>query len=315
MLMTALFYILFLGVGLGFYWLYDFPFMMQGQIGIYAETLLPSKSLVANLITFGIVILNSLIIAQMNNRFAIIRTRTFVPTLIYLLLSVCWLPAYGNYIATLGSTFALIAFYFSLGMYKNKKSVELAFLSFFFLALSSFLVPEFAVLTAVFWIGFAILNCFSGKVFFASVFGFLTPWILLVSTLVFLFGVTEIIPDVEQFVMKFSILDYRNIPTFIYLAVMLFILITSLVQISANDRQDSIQTRNILNFLKILIFSMLLLVVFRYSTFAAYMPFTALLFALISAYIFTLLKNLINYIVFIVLCVVNFAFAFYLLII
>ena len=313
--MTALFYVAFLGIWMGFYWLYDFPLTMHGYIGVFAETHLPSKSLVANLVTFAIVVFNSMIIAQMNNRFAIIRTRTFAPTFIYLLLSACWLPAYGNYVAALGAMFALIALYFSLGMYKDKKSTEQAFLSFFFLALSSFLVSEFVVLTVVFWVGFAFLNSFSGKVFFASVFGFATPWILFFASIILIFGHTDILPEVQEFVMNYSILDYRSIPTFVYVGVMLFVLITSLVQITANDRQDSIQTRNVLNFFKILIFTMILLVMFRYSGFASYMPFAALLFAILSSYIFTLIKNLFNSIVFIVLCVVNFAFAFFLLII
>lgn len=313
--MTIFYYVIFFGIYMGFYWLYDFPQAIQGHVGTFAETLLPSKSLIANLVTFGVIVLNSMIIAQMNNRFAIIRTRTYLPTFIYLLLSVCWLPAYGNYVAALGATFALLALYLSLGMYKDKKSVEQAFLSFFFLALSSFLIPEFAVLTVIFWIGFAFLNSFSGKVFFASVFGFVTPWILFFSSLIFIVGHTDILPEVQEFVMNYSILNYRNIPTFLYIAIMTFILITSLVQIATNSRQDSIQTRNTLNFIKALIFAMMLLILFRYTGFASYMPFTALLFALLTAYIFTLLKNFFNSIVFIVLCAVNFIFAFYLLII
>ena len=80
-----------------------------------------------------------------------------MPPFIYLLLSVCWLPAYGNYVAALGSMFVLLGLYLSLGMYKDK-NVEIAFLSFFFLALSSFLIHEFVILTLIIWIGFAILN-------------------------------------------------------------------------------------------------------------------------------------------------------------
>lgn len=313
--MTILYYVIFFGIYMGFYWLYDFPQVIHGHIGPFAETLLPSKSLVANLVTFGIIVLNSMIIAQMNNRFAIIRTRTYLPTFIYLLLSVCWLPAYGNYVAALGATFALLALYLSLGMYKDKRSVEQAFLSFFFLALSSFLIPEFAVLAVVFWLGFAFLNCFSGKVFFASIFGFITPWTLFFSSLIFIFGHTDILPEVQEFVTNYSLLNYRNIPTFIYVAIMFFVLITSLIQISANNRQDSIQTRNMLSFIKILMFAVILLILFRHSSYVSYMPFAALLFAMLSAYIFTLLKKQFNSIIFIVLCAVNFIFAFYLLII
>ena len=250
----------------------------------------------------------------MNNRFAIIRTRTFMPTFVYLLLAVCWLPAYGNYVAALSSLFVLVAIYFSLGMYKDKKSVEQAFLSFFCLALSTILVPEFIVLLLVFWIGFGLLNSMSGRVFFASVFGFLTPWILLFSTLYFFYGHTESLSQVQTFVLKYNVFNYKNIPAFVYATVMVGILIVSLWQITTNDRQDSIQTRNILNFFKILIFGLLFLFVFRHSVFTSYMPLIAILYALLTAYIFTLLKNVFNSIVFVVLCVVNLSFALYLII-
>ena len=312
--MTALIYLGFFVVWLFFYWFYDFPFEMKGPEGSFAEGMLHSKSWMANLITFGLIILNSLIITQMNNRFAIIRTRTFMPTFVYLLLAVCWLPAYGNYVAALSSLFVLVAIYFSLGMYKDKKSVEQAFLSFFCLALSTILVPEFIVLLLVFWIGFGLLNSMSGRVFFASVFGFLTPWILLFSTLYFFYGHTESLSQVQTFVLKYNVFNYKNIPAFVYATVMLGILIVSLWQITTNDRQDSIQTRNILNFFKILIFGLLFLFVFRHSVFTSYMPLIAILYALLTAYIFTLLKNVFNSIVFVVLCVVNLSFALYLII-
>ena len=313
--MTTLIYLGFFLVWITFYWFYDFPFEMQGPAGSLGESLLPSKSLVANLITFGLIILNSLILAQMNNRFAIVRTRTFMPTFIYLLLAVCWLPTYGNYVAALSSLFVLVAIYFSLGMYKDKKSDEQAFLSFFSLALGTFLVPEFLVLVVVFWIGFSLLNSMSGRVFFASVFGFITPWILLFSALYFFYGHTESLSQVQTFVLKYNVFNYKNIPAFVYAAVMLAILIVSLWQITTNDRQDSIQTRNILNFFKIFIFGLLFLFVFRYAGFTSYLPLIAILYALLTAYIFTLLRNFFNSVVFPVLCVVNLMFAFYMIII
>lgn len=311
--MTAFIYVVSFGVWMGFYRLYDFPLEMNGFVGNLAESYLPSNSLIANLITFGIVVLNSMIIAQMNNRFVIIRTRTFMPPFIYLLLSVCWLPAYGNYVAVLGSMFVLLGLYLSLGMYKDK-NVEIAFLSFFFLALSSFLIHEFVILTVLFWIGFAILNSFSGRVFFASVFGFLAPWILFFAIRYYFFNPTFLIPKVHEFVLNFSVFSVDVMVLFVYAVILIFVLAVSLIQITTNSRQDSIQTRNILNFFKLLIFSLSLLLIFRNSGFVSYLPLLAIIFSLITSYIFTLLKNTFNFIVFLVLCATSFLVAFYLII-
>ncbi|MFV0391522.1 MAG: hypothetical protein ACK5KP_06545 [Paludibacteraceae bacterium] len=315
LLLRVLTYLVFFGVSAGCYSVYDFPITMPGAVGKYAESILPSSSLIANVITCSLVILNSMIIAQINNRYAIIRTRTFMPTFIYLLLSASWLPAYGNYIAVLAASFVLLAVYIMPGMYKEKGSVEQAFLVFIFLGVASFLVNEFVVLVLIFWIGFFLLHSFSTRVFFASILGFSVPWIFWIAISCFFFDGIEFIFDYQQIEMDLTVFDSKNTSAFLYAGAMLAILIIAFVQISTNYRQISIESRRIFLFFRVLIITLLLLMSFHFIGFSSYMPLLAIFYALVTAYVFTLLKNMFNSVVFTVLCVLNLVFASYLLII
>ena len=76
-------------------------------------------------------------------------------------------------------------------------------------------------------------------------------------------------------------------------------------------RHDVIQARNMLIYFRILAVGLVLLLIFRFSSFTSYLPLIAAFFAILTAYTFTLIRNLFYYIVFIVLCVMSVAFAFY----
>lgn len=313
--LTALIYVVSFVVWMLFYIIYKYPYPMPGKIGSIAESFLSSQSLAAYLLSYAIVVVNSMVIAQMNNRFSFIRTRTFLPTFVYLLVSVCWLPLHGNYVANLAAFFVLLAVFMSLVMYKMPNGVEQAFLSFFLLALSTFLVPDYAYLIVLFWMGYFFLKCFSPRVFFASVFGFVTPWILYLSVIFFIFNEQGFVSDIPAFFYRYSVFHYDNIPAIIYVLLMILIVAISLVQMIAKSRQDSIQARNELNFLKLLFFGVAMLFVLRFSNYISYLPLIAMFFSVFTAYTFTLIRNLFNFIVFIALVALSFLFAFYIIII
>ena len=312
---TVFTYVVSFAVWMSFFAVYKYPFPMPGEIGSLGESFLPSQSIVAQIVSYAIVVLNSMVIAQMNNKFSFIRTRTFMPTFIYLLVSVCWLPIHGNYVANLAAFFVLLAIFLSLDMYKMARGVEHAFLSFFLLGLSTFLVPDYTYLIVLFWIGYFFLKCFSLKVILASIFGFITPWILYLSVIFFIFNQKGFVSDIPAFFYRYSIFHYENIPAIVYVAIMILIFVFSIVQMVAKSRQDSIQARNELNFLKLLILGVLMLFVFRFSNYVSYLPLIAILYAILTAYTFTLIRSIFNSIVFISLVAFSLLVAFYLILI
>ncbi|MBP1663784.1 MAG: hypothetical protein H6Q19_924 [Bacteroidetes bacterium] len=305
---TALTYTVSFGLWIAMFFLYRYPNPMPGIAGAVAENFLSSGSILAYLITFAVTVLNSLLIAQMNNKFAFIRTRTFMPVFIYLLLSTCWLQIHGNYLAVIASFFLLVAVFLSLQMYKDTRGVEQAFLAFFCVSLGSLLVHDLVYLLPFFWIGFIFLRCFSFRTFFASVFGFITPLIFVYSIMFFIMNQTTLFPDSKGVVFEFQFLNYANLPLLIYFGAIFLIFSLAMTALSGNTRHDVIQARNMLFFLRVMAFGLLMLLIFRFSNYTYYLPLIAALFAILTAYTFTLVKNLFYYIVFIVLCVVSLAY-------
>ncbi len=309
--LTVLTYLVSFGMWVSTYYIYQYPYPMSGRIGTFAEGILPSSSLAAHLLSFGVVMLNSFLLAQMNNKHSFIRTRTFMPTFVYLLLSTCWLPVHGNYVANLAALLLLLVVFLTLGMYKNSQAMEQAFLSSFVLGLSTFLVPEFVYLIVLIWVGYFFLKCSSFRVFVASFLGLITPWILLLSTFYFLHDNLDYIYRIPTFLYKYSFFSHKNISTNIYFGILALIVVFSLFQMTANARRDSIQIRNELTFIKLVGFGVLMLSVLRFSNNISYLPTIAIFYAIIVAYAFTLIRNLFNSIVFIMLCVISFIFMFY----
>ena len=309
--LTVLTYIISLAVWVGAYFQYVNPIPMSGYVGHFAESILSSQSLYAHFLGFIMTVLNSLVIMQMNNKYSFIRTRTFMPTFIYLLLSCFWLPVHGNYVAIIASFFVLIAIFLILQMYKDRQAVEQSFLAFFCLAISVFLVPEFVILILFFWIGFSMLKCLTFRTFFASVIGFVVPWILFYGVLMLAFNQTTLFPDVSGIIYHYNLFDYTNIPVIVYSGLMFVIFSIAMVGLTLNVTRENIQARNELVFFRIVAVALILLIIFRFSNITAYLPLVAAVFAILSAYTFTLLKNLFYSIVFIALCVLTFSFGCY----
>lgn len=308
---TAITYLVSFGLWIGLYFVYRYPNPMPGYAGSIAENILSSESIIAYLISYIFTVLNSLLIAQMNNKFAFIRTRTFMPVFVYMLISTFWLQIHGNYLAVIAAFFVLIAVFLALEMYKDSKGVEQAFLSFFCLAVSSFLVHEVVFLLPFFWIGYGILRSLSTRTVFASVFGFITPLIFVFSILFFALNQTVLFPDIKGVIFEYQLFDYKNIPFLIYFGALFLIFSIAMMGLSTNTRHDVIQARTMLIFFRVMALGMLLLLIFRFSSYTSYLPLIAAFFAILTAYTFTLVRNLFYYILFIVLCVLSLAFVVY----
>ncbi len=311
LIQTILIYLISFALWMILYFVNRQAYPMNGVAGDFAEKILPSSSVFAQILCFVFVVINSLTMAQLNNKFSIIRARTFMPQFLFLFISVCWLPIHGNYLAQIALFFILTAISVTFNMYKDNRAVEQAFLSFFLIAIASLLIPEYSVLIIAFWCGYFYLKCFSGKTFFAGLFGFLTPWILLFSVLYFFLNQTNFTSFFQVFDVQYFTFNADYIPVIVYVSAMILILIVAVFQMMNKSHQDNIQTRNELNFIRLIGFFALLLLAFRFSDYNAYLPLIAMIYAILVAYSFTLIRNLFNSIFFILFCVVNLLFVFY----
>ena len=105
----------------------------ESTLSLMLDNLLESN-LLQNIVVFLISALNALLILQLNNRFTIIRTRTFMPVIIYLLLISVWKETHD--LVSLHFTLSLIigSFFVFFNMFRNKEATEQAFLGSFFIS-------------------------------------------------------------------------------------------------------------------------------------------------------------------------------------
>ncbi len=296
-------------------WMTDFagsflnlPIVHQNALAEKSLPFFSGNGLLVNILSLIITILNSFLIAQINNKFSIIRTRTFLPIFCFLLLMSSWYPTH----TALTSQFALTLFIFAVfnffNMLRDNKASEQAFLGSLLISASSLLINQFIFLIPVCWIGFVIFQSLSLRTFLASVMGTLAPWILYLST-IYLLNPTE-----NLFQLFSANLNHNfNFSTFtpieyIYAGLMTVILIISVVGVSSMSRNDAIHTRNKLNFLLFLLVSLAILSVVFMNQFISFLPLIAFIYALLLSHPLTLSQNNFYGILFTVFCILNLAF-------
>jgi hypothetical protein len=258
-----------------------------------------------------ITLLNLLLIAQLNTKFSIIRTRSFLPVFLYALFITAWKESHYLICSHVSLSVFLLSLMLFLGMYKNKKAVLPAFWGSMFISLTGILNPVYLFLMPIVWIGFAQLKSFSGRVFLASIMGVLIPWVFYFSfqfytgneILIFQNLFTEFSPN---FLLANLILHER-----IYIAAIILIFIISLFGIYTNLLNDAAQNRKNLNFL-VLLLIFLLLLIFTFAKHAlAFLPMVAFSMAMLLAHPFTLNKSRFFTILFYLFCVMNVAYMFF----
>jgi len=266
------------------------------------------NTLLSNIISAGFTLLNAFLLAQLNNRFTIIRTRTFLPILIFMLLMSTWNETH----LVNGSHFALTLFIFSLffflNMYRDTKAVEQAFMGSFLICAGSLIITPLIYLIPVCWLGFMLVQSFSLRTLLASLFGALSPWIIYIA------GVFYFQPDVDirqflisQFGYEFS-LPILSIPIIIYTSALILILLISLGGMYSNFHNETIRTRTNLNFILFLLIAVSIITILHVNQFAVFLPVIAFSYSMLVSNSFTLRLNNFNGILFIVFCLLNLVF-------
>ncbi len=266
----------------------------------FVEKLLPQNSEAAHLVSFVLMLLNSLLITQMNNRFSFIRTRSFIPSLIFLILNVSWVRLHGHVAAHLTAFLMLFAIFLSLDTYKNKYAQEHRFLVFLLLGLSTLMVPELLFLAPFFWLGYYFLKSSGVRSFLASLFGLLTPWLFLYGIRFFFISLENPFPDFGAFFMNYSLFYSDKLVFLGYFVLMSIVFVLMLSQMVRHSVRESLQTKDELNFLGTLVAGVALLIIVRFESFRELLPLIAFFFAVITSYSFSLRRSTFNNVVFIV---------------
>ncbi len=266
------------------------------------------SSLSLNIAVFLICGMNALMILQLNNRFTIIRTRTFMPVIIYLMLVSVWKET--HVLVSLHFTISLIigSFFVFFDMFRNKEASEQAFLGSFFIGVGSLFIEPIILIIPVCWFGFMALQSFSFRTWLASIIGTLSPWILYIAVRYFLQ------PDMnwrnglfDEMQFGFSI-DFGDTIHLIYLISLLIVFTIGLVGLMFNLQGDSLHTRAKINFqLLLFIFSFVFSLIFK-NMYLEFMLIVALTGSILIAHPLTLKPRGFYAILFYIFIFINFSY-------
>jgi len=264
--------------------------------------------LLSNLVSLLFTALNAFLIGQLNNKFTIIRTRSFLPVLFFVLLIATWHETHIIVVSHLALTLVLLSFFSIFRVYRNRNASEQAFLSCFLIALASIFVEPLMLYIPLIWLGLVFFHSMSLRNFLASIVGAITPWILyfairfyLQPDLLWLYSLSQ------SFEFGIPILN-RPLNEIIYIGILIVLSAIGFVGLSSNLNQDSMQTRGLINFN-----TWFLLLSFVYSMvfvrqFFVFLPFIGVGLAILLAHPLTLKKsNFFGYI-FLIFIIVNIVF-------
>jgi len=247
--------------------------------------------LLSNIVSLLITALNAFIIGQLNNKYTIIRTRSFLPVLFFVLLMASWHETHTVVISHIALSLILLSFFAIFRAYRNRNASEQAFLSSFLIALASIFIEPLILFIPLIWIGLILFHSMSLRNFLATIVGVITPWILYAAVkLYYQPDLTWLLSISESFQLGIPILG-RPLNELIYSAIIFVLSIIGLVGLSANINQDSMQTRGLMNFNTwFLVLSFVYSMIFV-RQFFVFLPFIGVGIAILLAHPLTLKKS------------------------
>ncbi len=267
------------------------------------------NSLVSYLLSFSFNLLNAFLLAQLNNKYTLIRTRTFLPILIFLLLMGSWSDTHSINGSHISLTLYIFSLFYFFGMPRDPKASEKAFMCSLMLSLASLFIQPIIFLIPVCWAGFIMVQSFSLRTFLASIFGALAPWLLYIGGLFVFqsdFDLTTLFS--MNLYVGINIASY-SIPQIIYYTLLTIIAIVNLVGMYSNAYSDAMNTRVNLNFLILQLVSTLILIFVFNQQFAVFLPIIAFVYSVLVSHAFTLKNNNFYVYLFILFLVLNIFYA------
>lgn len=267
-----------------------------------------SNKLLSNVICLIFCFLNAFLISQLNNRFTIIRTRTFLPVFIFLLLISTWNQTHSSISSHFSLTLFILALINFFNISRDKNASEQAFMASLLISASSLLINQFIFLIPVCWIGLIFFQSLSLRTFLASVFGTIAPWLIFL-TISYYNNPTFNFSELFAFNLNFKAdLPVFRINELVYVAAISLISIISIFGMYSISNRDATSTRNKLNFLVFLLVSLSVFVVIFQNQINSFLPVIALVYALIFSHPLTLKQSNFYRILFTIFCVLNIAF-------
>lgn len=233
------------------------------------------------------------LLIELNNTYAIIRTRATVQTSLYfILISICPF-IHQIFSGSLVSFTMLISLFFLFKSYQSRRSSGNLFHAFAFIGISSLFLPQVLWLTPVWLIGAIMFHALTPRSLCASLVGIIFPyWIV--------FAFAFITDDHQLFyqpfidmttftpISYFSYLSWEVIATLIYMFVLF---LAAFVHRIINGHKNNIRTSAFLDFLILVSFSLLVYIVLQPSMAIKLLPLLIMFNSVLIGHIFAMTNS------------------------
>ncbi len=137
---------------------------------------LGENRLLGKIISFAVMMITSFYLVQLSSKFILIRSRTYFPALIFILLTASFPVFQGLNPALFASLFLALALNHTFQIYETKKPHNSIFMAGFYCALASLFYISATTFMLVLFISLLITGTLNYRFWLIPVTGFITPW-------------------------------------------------------------------------------------------------------------------------------------------
>lgn len=305
---TALFFLLFCS-----FW--ALSFFAGGEQDVYPTNISLVATIiqqfVANYPTAGfllsliVTILNGSLLLFLNNRFSLIRSRTYLPLLVFLFLIGAWVNLHTLLAAHLALSFFILSFFFLFRMHRDMAAVEEAFMANFFVSIASLITPYFLFYLLFLLIAYFSFRAFSLRTVLASIVGVITPYIWYFSLFYFANGAFDISSMLAVFEPKIFSFSNLTTPEIILFSSLSLVFVVSNIKLFFDMQNNVVKTRKNLYIIQFCILISILLCVLFSDAVPYLLPLLALGFSFLVSYMLSLKTGIVQIILVGVVVVAN----------
>lgn len=264
---------------------------------------------VTNVFSYAFLLLNAFLIAQFNTRHNVIRTRTFMPVLIFMILMSVWEGLHNTLLPHVLLAILILSLFLFFEVYRSAHDAEMVFLSTFLLGIASFILPSLVYLLPVFWIGLFQFKSLSLRTLLGSIIGYLAPWLIYLSIKTYYLSNLLWLNDL----LNRFLFDLPNflLYEYIYLAAIVLCFILLFPTLIDKYQGDSIQARSRLRFLGVLMIAATVLSLFVVDGFLFFLSIAILSYSILLSHPLSLALRSFQAIIFYIFAFVHFIFLSY----
>lgn len=249
---------------------------------------------------------SAFLVQYFSSQYRLIRVRSYFPFFFFCLFSATFLPFLpmnGVAFSSLFFSFSVIRLFKSFDSRNPHKSIFDAIL---LLSISSLFQPKLLFLIPVIWIMMSLFRVFSFKTFISSVLGFtIVYWVVVAFS--FIFGNYQFLNTTVSELTDFKLFNINGIglSELIYMIFLIILVVSSLIYFWPKQHLDKLLTRNYLNSVIFIWFSLLTLWMFSGND-LEFLIFLFNMTSIVVAYYFSLYDTIVSRILFISFLVISF---------